>query len=84
MSVKTLSEIKPAKLPYIDRSKEMQWLREHRQEYLGQWVLLWGDQLLASGPDPVPLVAEVRARGIARPLIVHVHDTSEPSMGGWV
>lgn len=84
MSVKTLPKVFPARLKHLDRTKEMQWLREHRHEYLGQWVLLWGDQLLASGPDPVPLVAEVRARGIDRPLIVHVHDNSEPSMGGWV
>ena len=47
------------------------------------FTLLWGEQLLASGSDPVPLLAQVRAQGFDRPLVVHVRDTSEPDMGGW-
>ncbi len=81
MSVKTLPKVFPARLKHLDRTKEMQWLREHRQQYLGQWVLLWGDQLIASGKDPKPLVAEARANGYDRPLIVHV--TEPIDMGGW-
>jgi hypothetical protein len=83
MTAKTLSDVRPARRPYLDRVAEMKWLREHRHEYLGQWVLLWGERLLASGADPVPLLAQVRAQGFDRPLVVHVRDTSEPAMGGW-
>ncbi|MBC7933021.1 MAG: hypothetical protein H7Z38_20860, partial [Rubrivivax sp.] len=31
--------------------REQRWLEEHREEYLGQWVALEGDLLLASGRD---------------------------------
>ena len=31
--------------------REQRWLEEHRDEYLGQWVALEGDRLLASGAD---------------------------------
>lgn len=33
------------------RERERRWLDEHRDEYVGQWVALEGDHLLASGPD---------------------------------
>jgi hypothetical protein len=33
------------------RERERRWLDEHRDEYLGPWVALEGDRLLASGRD---------------------------------
>ena len=31
--------------------RAMQWIAEHRNEYVGQWVALDGDRLLAAGPS---------------------------------
>lgn len=42
--------------------RAQRWLDEHRDEYLGQWVALEGDRLLASGADG-RAVYEARARG---------------------
>jgi len=33
-----------------DLSAEYRWLREHGEEYVGQWVALKGDQLISHGP----------------------------------
>jgi hypothetical protein len=84
MSSKTLPEVRKSKLPYIDRSREMAWLEEHEQEYAGQWVLLWGDRLVAHGDDLLPLRDKALAEGIDRPLVVHCRTWFGPVMGGWL
>ena len=33
--------------PFIDRKREMDWIEEHADEYIGEWVALCGDQLVA-------------------------------------
>ena len=49
------------------RERERRWLDDHRDEYLGQWVALEGDRLLASGPDGQPRTKQ-RARRASAPL----------------
>jgi len=84
MSERTLPAIRKATLPPVDRARELNWLAEHRHEYLGQWIVLDGDRLLGHGPDPNPLVESARASGSPRPLVIHVRDESEPATGGWL
>jgi hypothetical protein len=38
-------------LPMIDRRREWDWLTHHEDEYIGQWVALCGDQLIAHGTN---------------------------------
>jgi Family of unknown function (DUF5678) len=47
--------------------REQRWLDEHRDEYVGQWVALEGDHLLASGPDG-RAVYEAARGGRPRPI----------------
>ncbi len=58
--------------------------REHRHEYIGQWIVLDGDRLVGSGHDPRPIVAQARAEGVIAPFVELVRDTSKPFMGGWL
>ena len=34
--------------PMPDRTREREWVKQHKQEYAGQWVALNGDQLMAA------------------------------------
>jgi hypothetical protein len=47
--------------------RERRWLDEHREQYLGQWVALEGDRLLASGAGRAGRL-RVGARGRPRPF----------------
>jgi len=84
MEEKTLPQVRKARLPYIDRSREMAWIAAHEEEYAGQWVALDGDRLIAQGDDPIPFKEVARAEGIERPLIVHLRKEFGPFMGGWL
>ena len=84
MSEKTLPAVRRTKLPPVDRARELNWLEEHRREYLGQWVILDKGELIVSGSNPTALVERARAAGSLRPLVIHVNDESEPATGGWL
>jgi len=64
----------------VPRSREIAWRRAHEHELralAGQWVILEGDELIARGPDPRPLVATARARGIQVPYLFFVEPAGE-------
>jgi hypothetical protein len=64
---------------------EMRWLNEHSADYAGQWVVLDGDRLIASGREAKPLLEEARRLGIETPFLTLVQsDPDAPSWGGWV
>src|SRR5262249_15784049 len=66
-----------------DRSRELRWIKEHREEYAGQWVALDGDRLLAHGTDAHQVFA--KARQIATsPFFAHLEPEDEAHyIGGW-
>lgn len=66
-------------VPYKDRSREHQWLRENSRNYIGQWVVLEGDQLLAHGTNAKEVFAAADATGIDRPLHFFVEDPDLPT-----
>jgi len=61
-----------------------QWIAEHRVQYLGQWVALEGDRLIAYGANAVQVDNEAKAAGIEVPFVVRVID-EEPKYfyAGW-
>lgn len=65
-----------------DRSKEWEWLAQHRDEYAGQWVSLDEDRLVGHGLIFKEVLAAVRAAGVPDALIVRAErsDTS-PHIG---
>ena len=60
----------------------MNWLDENRQKYLGQWVCLDGDRLIAHGTDAVKLYKEAKEKGIEVPFVEHI--TEEKEYGGGI
>ena len=67
-----------------DRSREMQWIREHRSERAGEWVALESDRVLASGHNAREVYDLALKAGAAPPFLVHL-DPNEllPTVGGW-
>src|SRR5437016_10278169 len=63
MSTATLPRIRKASFR-IDTTKSHEWLKAHRHEYLGKWVVLDGDRLVGAGDDPQPIFAQARTRGV--------------------
>ena len=62
--------------------KAQGWIREHRAEYLGQWVVLVGDQLISHGFDSRQVGAAAKAAGIEVPFITLVREEPKAFMSG--
>jgi Family of unknown function (DUF5678) len=73
--------VKPS-VPYKDRSREHQWLRENSRKYIGQWVVLEGDQLLSHGTNAKEVFAAADITGIERPLYFFIEDPDVPTFSG--
>lgn len=72
-------------VPYKDRTAEMRWAAHPDPRYNGQWVVLEGDQVVASGADPKKIYREVREQGNLSPFMTYVSpERQEPFAGGWL
>src|SRR5438105_15833203 len=65
--------------------KSLRWLNENRQKYLGQWVALDADRLIAGGPTAQEVYAKSKAAGVEIPFIELVtEEEPAPFSGGWL
>lgn len=69
--------------PYRTHYEERAWIEAHRDEYLGQWVALDGDRLIAHGSDAKKVYEEARAQGTIAPYLAHVDPKVAAYIGGW-
>ncbi len=70
---------------FRDRSAEMAWAASPDPQFVGEWVVLEGEQVVASGSDPKRLYEDVRAQGISSPFLIFVSsDDHQPFAGGWI
>lgn len=60
------------------------WIEEHKEEFLGQWVCLEGDKLIASGSDALEVNKRAREAGIESPFIVQIIDEPKNFTGAWL
>ena len=66
-------------------AKSLRWLHENREKYLGQWVALDGDRLIASGPTAKEVYSKAKAEGVEIPFVDLVAEQeSAPFTGGWL
>jgi predicted Zn-dependent protease len=72
-----------AKPGYPTNERERAWINAHRDEYLGQWVALDGDRLVAHGTDARSVYDEARSSGVSVPYLAHVTPKVEAYVGGW-
>lgn len=69
---------------YRTYERENAWLDAHRDEYLGQWVAVEGDSLVAHGTNPRQVYLAARDSGIEVPFLVRVEHREGPFTGGWL
>jgi Family of unknown function (DUF5678) len=63
----------------------LRWLHANREKYLGQWVALDGDRLIASGATAQEVYSKARAEGIEIPFVELVTSVEPvPFTGAWV
>ena len=62
--------------------KALGWIKEHRAEYLGQWVVLDGDRLISHGRDARKVYDEALVAGIRTPFLKRIIEEELP-FGGW-
>lgn len=60
-----------------------QWIKDHRDEYLGQWVALDGDRLLAHGSNAREVHLKAKAEGIEIPFVEQVVEEPKFFYAGW-
>lgn len=58
------------------------WIDEHREEYLGQWVCLDGDELISFGNDAIEVHNQAKAKGIKAPFLEQIIEEPEFYGGG--
>ncbi len=75
------SKVICANAPYIDRKLEYEWLKQHEREYIGQWIALKGDQLLAHGGNAKDVSAIAGDSGVQDALVLLVEDSGVAYMG---
>lgn len=63
--------------------KAQEWLAQNREQFMGQWVCLEGDQLIAHGMDALQVHAQAKAAGIQAPFLEHIVEDNEPFFAGW-
>jgi hypothetical protein len=76
-------ELGQAAAPAQSRAIESNWVERHRDKYLGRWVALEGDTLIAHGANAREVYLAARQAGIAGPYLVHVTPKADPYIGGW-
>jgi len=60
--------------PMPDSTREMRWIATHQREYVGQWVALDGDRLIAASPNHEEVTAAAEADGAGLPLFAYIDD----------
>lgn len=73
----------PRRVEVIDCSRELEWVKQHRHEYVGQWVALDGDRLLANGPVAREVYDKARGLGVQVPTVLRIEASDELPFGGW-
>lgn len=63
--------------------RALRWLEENKARYLGQWVALDGERLLAAGADGKQVYAEALAAGVTVPLLQQINAEDDLPFGGW-
>lgn len=71
------------RVDFIDCSREMQWVNEHRNQYFGEWVALDGDRLVAHGPNAREVYDKARSLGVPVPSVLLIEALDELPFGGW-
>ena len=62
---------------------ERHWLVDNRSKYVGRWVALSGDQLLATGANASEVYTRARALDVAMPFVAYIDPEDHLPFAGW-
>jgi hypothetical protein len=62
---------------------EQHWLLANRLMYIGKWVALSGDSLLAAGSNAPEVYSKARALGVAVPFVAYIDPDDHLPFAGW-
>ncbi|MGH9754010.1 MAG: DUF5678 domain-containing protein [Blastocatellia bacterium] len=66
-----------------DPEPSMRWIREHGEEFAGQYVALDGDGLIAHSLNPAEVIAAVRSAGLNGVFFTLIPPADEPVFAGF-
>jgi predicted TIM-barrel fold metal-dependent hydrolase len=69
--------------PDPERRRELEWMKQHRKEYAGQYVALFGDRLVAHADNLRELHRLVKESGVKRAVMTRIETPDEVWFGGW-
>lgn len=75
--------LKVKRVAPLDITKELNWIKEHRTEYVGEWVALKGDVLISHGSNGLEVYEKARSAGIKNPFLAQIESEDELPFGGW-
>lgn len=67
----------------MNRAPELDWLNRNRAAYIGKWVALDGDRLIAASEDARVAFDAAKKQGIRAPFLIYVQPEPEFPFGGW-
>jgi len=73
------SRLQPGRLTTLHPNQL--WLQAHRDDYRGQWVVLYQGELVAHGTDGVIAVETARSQGIPEPFVAFIPAEDNPFAG---
>ena len=77
----TIDDLAPLR---VEEVAEMAWLEAHGNEFIGQWVALDGDRLVAHGADALSVREEARRQGVQVPLMHRPSARNEDPQAFWI
>jgi hypothetical protein len=66
-----------------DPEPSLRWLREHREEFAGQYIALDSDNLIAHSHNADEVIAAVRASGLNGLFFTQIPPVDEPEFAGF-
>ena len=84
----TVKQMQDAQIAEMNRmakrwAEEQLWLKEHRQEYVGEWVALNGSNLLSHSTNAKEVFDMAKLFSIDAPLVVRVEQLDDVPFAGW-
>ena len=66
-----------------DFAGEIQWLSRRRKRYVGKWVALDGDRLIAAGSHAKEVYQAARRAGVEVPFVEQIRPADKLPFAGW-
>jgi hypothetical protein len=68
----------------VQRLRQLEWLKAHREEYAGQYVALEGDRLIATGKNFPEAARAAKAAGVPEAFVTFIYPPDYVGeVGGW-